>query len=377
MLLSQTRWLGLHELWAIYPLSTKALNVLQQPVPASSFPFEKLPAELRLNVLRYAMPRHGLRPLPLPSDFDNEQLACVEYVAALRQEQSTPLNLLRVGRQIASEARTIIDEEVVLRIDVGPTGILLLGTEIGNLHRLRSRTFPEVFTLLKSMRNYEIFVSIHQDQFREVAADPRGRFSACCFKTKEWLRVLCDTISTNEQIETLVVNIPGVCTLRQLIVLNDDPRPEISSMITPLARLRVKKSITFTPHYDSFHKELRNRCSRFGDPECYKMAETTWKRLKYKDKAQTEKPLGAICRSPLTADLFDELQETLEVKIYFPYFETRARRLLQHLEHEELIRQDFCKRSAGRGRCNQLKQDVGHPIKIDEDMDLQQREGRL
>lgn len=174
--------LVLQTLKQVYPLSHTAIH-LQQSIPATSFPFEKLPPELRLKVLRFAMPQHGLRPLPLPSDFDEHDPTCLEYVGALRREQSTPLNLFWVNRWISTEVLKILHGEAVFRIDIDPSGIRFLGRKVGEPHKFRSHTFLGDLAPF-NMRNYELFISMDRAQYLVAKVSP-WRYRDYCYDIKE------------------------------------------------------------------------------------------------------------------------------------------------------------------------------------------------
>lgn len=105
----------------LYPIS-EPLRVL-----AKTFPFERLPPEIRLHILRFAMPQHGLRPTP-KRDFDILIPACHKYATKVYQEDMIPVSLLLLNKSISSEVAEVLYKEVLLRIDMTPAYVRFLNS---------------------------------------------------------------------------------------------------------------------------------------------------------------------------------------------------------------------------------------------------------
>ncbi|KAL8684515.1 MAG: hypothetical protein Q9218_008257 [Villophora microphyllina] len=85
-------------------LENDAEPTIAHSTPAAYFPWDKLPTEIRLEILQLTMPEHGLRPIPHAagdldtsdshaSDSDASDPACGKYIKRLREVDAMPKNL--------------------------------------------------------------------------------------------------------------------------------------------------------------------------------------------------------------------------------------------------------------------------------------------
>lgn len=97
------------------------------------------------------------------------------------------------------------------------------------------------------MRNYELQIYIIGVEHPK-ATDNRRISGDLCYAIKEWLRMICDALSTNECIDHLTVKMLGLCALRDL-----ELTLKIIDSLAPLTRLRVNKTTVFFAHYHACH----------------------------------------------------------------------------------------------------------------------------
>ncbi|KAI4182983.1 MAG: hypothetical protein LQ346_006429 [Caloplaca aetnensis] len=327
-----------------YPISEAAAKEQQAPVKAN-FPFGRLPPELQLNVIRFAMPENGLRPLPLPGlDFPEVDKSLTKYSKTLRREQHAPQSLFRANKWLSSEAVKIFYNEVKFRIDVEPTGLRFMDEAYGNEAIFRSHTMLKRFPPFRRQRNIELYIILNADTFPECFYEPH------CYHLKEWLRLIADALVINPKIDSLAVYVPCSCGYvesdhSESDHVESDPsktdlsktgpsetgpsetgpsasgpdEPELSKpglwdsdgvevtisqitehfdFLTPLNRLFVHKSTSFLPLRDGKHSKGRGPCLRSGCQEMMKYVqhclgmehlngeklnerEKVWKRLKF------------------------------------------------------------------------------------------------
>ncbi|KAL9599552.1 MAG: hypothetical protein Q9219_003796 [cf. Caloplaca sp. 3 TL-2023] len=290
----ELRWLR-----QAFPLPQTAATMPDEK-PATTFPFDKLPPELQLMIIRHAMPQHGLRPLPDPLRASiHDSSAYVRHVEGTRHERRTVRNMLYVNRWMSSEALKLLYKEVLFRIDIEPESVRFLGQEITKEQRFRHYPILEDYVPFKYMRHFEFRISFEPGQY----VDSLGHIDAFQFAVKEWLRMICDAMSGNRHIQELKVIIPGLCVLTDddalaAIDLRSSPSwcaPQIIDMLEPLKRLRVRTWTLSIPHYDawlqrpSFHGRkplceswMRTLLKSLGplQGEPLSQDEATWKQLK-------------------------------------------------------------------------------------------------
>ncbi|KAL8923912.1 MAG: hypothetical protein Q9208_004349 [Pyrenodesmia sp. 3 TL-2023] len=194
-----------------YPISEAVLKEQQAPVKAN-FPFDRLPPELQLHVIRFAMPDYGLRPLPLPGlDFPKEDTSLTEYAETLCREQHAPQALFRASKWLSSEAVKIFYNEVKLRIDADPSGFRFMEEAIGNPAAFHSHLILKGFPPFRRQRNMELYIRLDGNTHFRFWEEP----ALCHYSLKEWLRLIADALSINPRIDSLVVYLPCGCTLSQ------------------------------------------------------------------------------------------------------------------------------------------------------------------
>lgn len=384
------RWVILEDLEKIYPLAQTYSTLQQQSNRVNDFPFQKLPPEVQLIVLRFAMPQCGIRPLPFPSEFNKIDPSCIEYVEALRRERITALNLLQVNHWISSESIKIFYAETVLHIDVEPTRIRFGGTKISEHHRFRGYTFLQNFKAFTHFRNYELQIHL-RGAARFKAIENQRIFRDVCLAIKEWLRMISDALSTNPCIDHMAVKMLGLCALRELDPpITFDPTPTIIDCLAPLTRLRVHKTAVFSAHYHARFRILYEPCSHH-DPHCIvdqalvglncqdwiqkiqeavgplegarlSEQEALWKQIKHENHIPPPKP-SERCLSLTTSRMFRRAWRCLNLG---SGLESLAMNIFQHLDGEYAEWQENL-RLARQYQYQKLGKDREHPILIDDD----------
>lgn len=273
-----------------YPISEAASKEQQAPVKAK-FPFDRLPPELQLSIISFAMPEHGLRPLPLPGlDFPKDDIPLTEYADTLRRDQNSPQALFRASKWLSSEAVRIFYNEVKLRIDVDPAGLRFMDEAIGNQAAFHSHLVLKGFPIFRRQRNIELYIKMDGNDRLDFYTRPDGY----CYNMKEWLRLITDALLINPRIDSLAVYLPCPCTLPESDCSGSDAsvsesdasdadsdmllQPDVIDpqtidaldFLTPLKRLRVRKSTAFLPYRGGNHPRVGGPCLL---PECHKMLE--------------------------------------------------------------------------------------------------------
>ncbi|KAI4270679.1 MAG: hypothetical protein LQ337_006535 [Flavoplaca oasis] len=249
--------------------SDQVRNKLQQAFNArhkNAFPFEKLPPELQLEVVRFTMPPTGLRPgfrdnePPIQYDpTDTDKLDRYEL-----KGERVPVSLFRVSKAMSAMALSIFRKEVPLHIDVSMWAIWHFQEEPwvwdeGDLYpcQLQIRELPQ----FKHAQNYQINVILDDRWFAVV--DEEWDYPEFQRYMKERLRLVCDALANNNAIQTLTVTIPCLCCLSKrgndsTSVISVPSKmsshshgsvspacPGVVDFLSPLTRIKVAKRVTY------------------------------------------------------------------------------------------------------------------------------------
>ncbi|KAI4187229.1 MAG: hypothetical protein L6R41_002947 [Letrouitia leprolyta] len=371
------RWVVLEDLQKIYPLTLPLAQAKWLQPTSNHFPFDKLPPELQLNVLRFTMPQHGFRPLPLPSDFNRIDPPCSRYVEALRRERTTVFHLFQVNRWISAESMKIFYAETVLHIDVAPTRIRFGGTVIREPYMFQTYTFLQSFQAFTRFRNYELHIHL-RELTRLKALNNPWVFSKVCHSITEWLRMISDALSTNDHVDHLTVKLLGLCALGELDPpMTFDPTPKIVESLAPLTRVLVNKTTVFSAHYHAQYRILYEPCS---DPSCQDWIrgiqeavgpmegaqldkqEELWKQLKCENRIPPPRP-SERCFSLAASRWFRRAWRRLNTG---SDIEPVVGRMREHFQEEY---RDWQRNLNLARQCQyqKLGKDAQHPIMIDDD----------
>ncbi|KAL8733029.1 MAG: hypothetical protein Q9166_002427 [cf. Caloplaca sp. 2 TL-2023] len=254
------------------------------------FPFMKLPRELQLMVIRFAMPSNGMHPL-------NRKLS---------NKNEAPVSLFRTSKSLSAMALPIFYNEVPLYIDISPHVISYSPESLRRWVGTRNYLFQSHLSIRKLqqfrvLRKYRFNLVFEPCWFDAKPEDRADDYSAYCRLFKEQLRVVCDTLTGNEAIQELVVTIPCLCLLDDGLVAQ--AYPEIIDFLSPLHRIKVAKPVVFETTYQDRNSNRQETiwpisCRR---TECNNLAqsiqasmghlngkeltseEQTWKRIKELD----------------------------------------------------------------------------------------------
>ncbi|KAL8774125.1 MAG: hypothetical protein Q9209_001233 [Squamulea sp. 1 TL-2023] len=221
-------------------------SLFPDATPATFFPFEKLPMELKLMVLRFTIPKHGLRSLALPLGFTNAVLKSTEhaYVKQMREEDAVPTGLFQTSKWISAQTRNIFTCEVYLHIDVYPLKTWCYGKESSG--PFFSQLSAEQTVLMKRMRKYKINIR----GWDGLSMDNKVLSYRLL---KENLRDVCDGLMENENLQQLTFSIPCLCSAPSVDghLRTSEALPTTLEYLSPLARLRVLQPVTFFPAHSS------------------------------------------------------------------------------------------------------------------------------
>ncbi|KAI4194892.1 MAG: hypothetical protein LQ350_007511 [Teloschistes chrysophthalmus] len=202
----------------------------------TSFPFEKLPEELRLRVLEFTLPEHGFRPLPAEWDTPHQG-----YINDVRQSDFATENLILANKWISAEMRNLIRKRatqyIILtcaRVRFLDQRLVLADTFHSHLTFARLPFFREMqhyYLDLGLGKRYAIYLTYEMERYR--------------LAFKEHLRTIADALSMNEDIRSLTIAVPCHCN----IDISDNSSPveltgsTISDFLAPLKRIRVRDPV--------------------------------------------------------------------------------------------------------------------------------------
>lgn len=269
---------------------------VKQLAPAQIFPFEKLPMELQLHVLRFTMPQYGIRPRLRPhmphGYYDDSDIASSRRV---REGDLIPVYLFQVSKWISTQALAIF-HEVFLHTDVYPRNPYFLGWFDCSTEFPSYLLFAEVL-YFKRMRNFHL--NIRYDNPSWKVARALSTYGDNGALVKERVRTVADVLSTNENIRSLTVTIPCQCTLKDTEIPFQVAERTILDSLQPLKRLRVAESVRIVPSFVNGTRESRPYCTRSN---CQRLAQKTKASLgqlvgeELSDKEETWKLLKAMPR---------------------------------------------------------------------------------
>ncbi|KAL8732967.1 MAG: hypothetical protein Q9166_002365 [cf. Caloplaca sp. 2 TL-2023] len=265
-------------------------------MPKPGFPYEKLPTEVQLMVLRCLMPHHGLRAQGLsPRTDDTVYNAKREaWLINLREEDAVPISTFRANKSMSAQALDVFNREVYMHIDVFP-GWTSCREIIDSSVLFPGGPRAEQMQYSIRMQYYQINMKLDDIWYwspeRDLSKDYKSSWRYSMLK--ESLRLVCDSLAANEHLQRLIVTIPCLCMLMD--------QPVSQALLTdlglfePLKRLGVVEPVKFLPAHGSDSLTNFKPCNR---PECLHLVhsiqtsmthlssealshrEKTWKRVK-------------------------------------------------------------------------------------------------
>ncbi|KAL8911146.1 MAG: hypothetical protein Q9171_003637 [Xanthocarpia ochracea] len=264
-------------------------GISRTPRKASSFPFEKLPTELKLMIVQLAMPQHGLRPMCRFTRSEERHNATDNKLWYKKhQREGLPTSLFYTNKWLSAAALATAYQQVPFCINIYPWGIRFHDRSIFcvdfkrtppsssvQTYHFRSHIYFKELRQFRFMRNYRLNV-LHDASWNRTCTleDRDATYTRDCRIFKEQLRLISDSLAVNDNIQSLSISVPCCCSSR---VDHQPGEPYFRTLesLKPLRRLRVTKPLVLRAVYDNGSDGLKgdvwlNACSR---PGCQHLAE--------------------------------------------------------------------------------------------------------
>ncbi|KAL8835777.1 MAG: hypothetical protein Q9170_003171 [Blastenia crenularia] len=243
----------------------------------ASFPFKDLPPEIQSMILRFLMPDDRNEPLhSQESDPDDgiDLFNINEPVVAKPIPALIDTGLFQVDRAISAEALRIFHHQTFVRMDVTPFGIRAREGLTGKLGSFANHKVLAGWKFFNCMRNYHL--NIKSSSVRRTYGlgdlssylDPRD-YKDGADRIREWLRLICDELVTNNIIQNLTITAPCRCAQE---VAKRIPKDDslVADLFTPLKRIRLPNTVLISFHHDEEKKKgASNPCLQ---PQCLALA---------------------------------------------------------------------------------------------------------
>ena len=213
----------------------------------TSFPFEKLPTELQLTILRLTMPQQGLRAFSSPLRMHDPayESARQARLEELQHEDITPTGVFRTNRWISAQALHIFHREVSVHINLTTRTINCFGEEYCG--RFPCQVSPRQSHILGSVSNVQInlggWLSATETDFGIFQTDTERSYKLL----KESLRQICDAMTNNQNLQRLTITLPCHCCLMNIAQTDTQLLAYTLIYLTPLRRLRVAHTVDLLP----------------------------------------------------------------------------------------------------------------------------------
>ncbi|KAL8765171.1 MAG: hypothetical protein Q9209_007670 [Squamulea sp. 1 TL-2023] len=264
-------------------------NADAQPLRSSVFPLEKLPPELQLEIIAYAMPQNGLRLNRLVRTYDESTPGTCKSYCKLCPEDSVPTGLFRANKYISAMALNIFHNTVCMHISVSPENISVFDRWVPALS-LPSRAPANKMQYFTSMRGHRLNLRLEDSRFprpsrNAVSGKP---FYRTISEVKEQVRFVSDLLSENPDVQQLTVTFPCICAIP---IMPDAPPVQwiTNYYLAPLKRLRVAQPVLFIPAHGPSVQAEEDICDK---PECLQLAQqmqSSMGHLKGEDLSYREK----------------------------------------------------------------------------------------
>ena len=233
----------------------------QASAAEASFPFQDLPIELQIMVLRMAMPTNGVVPAS-SGRYDHWEPS----------HNRIPVALLSVNKAFSSLARSIIENEVFVNFEMSPDNgaypsmIKVLGRLLLGVPPFRSNVSLKDTQHLKNLCNFELTIGAdHVSPWGFIRdrnhSDPSFPWDLQCYIYKEQMRLVCDTLAfSTKAIRHLRVRFPCLCSPWSVPTTNDALALErkMIDFLAPLRRLRVAEPVTFEIDHNEWNCDYNN-----------------------------------------------------------------------------------------------------------------------
>ncbi|KAL8637063.1 MAG: hypothetical protein Q9228_005626 [Teloschistes exilis] len=249
----------------LYPLAvpnqpTYTLRDGQDPAgedATATFPFEKLPEELRLRVLEFTLPENGYRPLPAEWDTPHQ-----DYIDYVRKSDFVTENLMLANKWISTEMRNLIRKRATQYIIFTCAKVRFLDQKLVLADTFHSHLTYARLPFFREMQHYYLDLDLGKIQsIRQIYNRRRFQLSF-----QEHVPTLADALS-------LTIAIPCRCHVEnsEASVPVDPTCTKISTFLAPLKRIRVRDPVQFIAYTGVGRRESRVQCQRF---KCLRLAQT-------------------------------------------------------------------------------------------------------
>ncbi|CAL8574051.1 hypothetical protein XPA_000024 [Xanthoria parietina] len=248
-------------------------NAHIQPAKSmSTFPFEKLPAELQLMVIRFTMPQSGLRFQREDGRYHNATRGQRKrWYSWTRQEDSVPTALFLTNHHLSAIALDTLHRDVFMHIGVSNEVLSIFDQTLAT-HDFPGRVPADMMHYFTSMRSYRLNIRIGELHPRYMTNYilSRGMYQFLHLGLKARLELVSDMLAENPDVQRLTVTFPCCCTRPQapnvppIIPLTED-------YLTILKGLKVGRSVQFVPAHGPDFQAEADLCNK---PDCLDLART-------------------------------------------------------------------------------------------------------
>ncbi|CAO1599601.1 hypothetical protein XANCAGTX0491_003320 [Xanthoria calcicola] len=245
---------------------------IQSAESMSTFPFEKLPAELQVTVIRFTMPQNGLR-------FQREDRKYYKttrgrrkrWYSFTRQEDSVPIALFLTNHHLSAIALDTLHRDVFMHIGVSNEVVSIFDQRIPT-DDYPHRVPADKMHYFTSMRSYRLNIRIGElgPPYMTDYVLSRGAYQYLNLGLKARLELVSNTLAENPDLQRLTITFPCCCTRPQ--APNVPPIiPLTKSYLKILKRLEVGRPVKFIPAHGPDFQAEADLCKK---PECLDLAQT-------------------------------------------------------------------------------------------------------
>ena len=246
----------------------------QPPTPPGVFPFEKLPVELQLMVIRFAMPQNGLRFQRQDRRYYNTTRGTQRWwYSWTRLEDHVPTGLFLTNHYLSAIALDTLHREVYMHVGVSFAVVNIFDQEMPlsdsprNGPGLPSRVPADKMLYFTFMRRYRLNIRFGDYLVNGDPADFDGYFYLLSL-LKENLRLTSDMLAENPDIQRLTVTFPCQCARPR----GRPPRvPKPEQYLTIIKRIKVHQPVIFIPAHGPDAQAEADLCIK---PECLHLAQS-------------------------------------------------------------------------------------------------------
>ncbi|KAI4194891.1 MAG: hypothetical protein LQ350_007510 [Teloschistes chrysophthalmus] len=275
-------------------------SIGQPSTPDTCCHWNKLPAEIRVQILKLLMPEHGRRPIPQAAgDLDvsdnipqfTPSAECYDYVRKLHEADTTHISLFSVSRQMCFEALEIFQKKGPLQIVIEPNKIRFLKQVLDLTDQTPSHLAFPLLSVLGGMHHYDLQFKFTRGGLG-VSSGPLT-YREARTKFRERARMVADALSTNNEIKSLTIAVPCHCYLCYPgdfgpVMSYEETNDSTLQFLEPFQRLSVEGPIKNIPNQGINTPETRVKCSL---SVCQRMSELIDSQMNFQGAGLTEREL--------------------------------------------------------------------------------------